>query len=439
MKIFKAFANIGALTDNAPGVVAPVGELSKLSLTFVKENTLHVSVDYPEEVLVGFGYKVDGVITPVPAVTANDALKAVNWVYLQARLNAFTEAKDSFQQKFITQFGDTFDLIDSGTMIQFKTFWVPEYIVIAPKDKSGEESWRVWFADAAFFNQFDEFEILPIVPLIPLDRFFDDYDSVKLQIAAINQSELFERIATVRDSYPETYQRLDVFTWQDVNNKELKVDTNWISLVYGAAGNNLDAIKEAIRDYILENSDHTREEWAAIFPDLFTSTEFIITPLWTNPAVPGGDRQINTYSGIEQHVPALELCYNTCKGVKYSEGHIAGVISSVPTQYRSLMTAVVGGPENRDNVNLLNQVFPDYLNVPTTHVDFGLMGEQTRVFINTVLDPMLMHAEELTLNSGVPSGFNRVVRDGIVYIAKSYNKFLYLVVTKYSVDQLADI
>ena len=65
-----------------------------------------------------------------------------------------------------------------------------------------------------------------------------------------------------------------------------------------------------------------------------------------------------------------------------------------------------------------------------------MMKEATRVFINTILDPMLMHAEELTLNSGVPAGFNRVVRDGVVYIARSYNKFLYLVVTKYSVNQL---
>jgi hypothetical protein len=439
VNIFKAFAHIGALTDNAPGVVAPVGELSKLSLTFVKQNTLHVSIDYPEEVLVGFGYKVNDVITPVPDAVANSALKAVNWTYLQARLNAFTEVKDVFQQAFITAFGDTFDFIDSGRMVQFKTFWCPEYITIAPKGQSATDSWRIWFADDAFFNQFDEFEILPIVPLIPLDQFFNDYDAVKLLVDAINQSEVFERIATVRGAYPETYQRLDVFTWQDVNNKALKIDTNWISLVYGAAGNNLDAIKEAIRDYILLNSSHTRDEWAAIFPDLFTSTEFIMTPLWQNVAVPGGDRQISTFSGIAQHVPALALCYKTCKGVKYTNEHIAAVISSVPSQFRSLMLAVVGGPENRDAVNVLNQVFPDYMNVPTTHVDFGMMNEKTRVFINTVLDPMLMYAEELTLNSGVPAGFNRVVRDGIVYLAKSYNKFLYLVVTKYSVDQLTTV
>jgi hypothetical protein len=437
VKIFKAFAHIGALTDNAPGVVAPVGELSKLSLTFVKENTLHGSIDYPEEVLVGFGYKEEDVVKPVPDATAYDSLKAVNWVYLQARLNAFTEVKDVFQQKFITAFGDTFDFIDSGKMIQFKTFWAPEYITIAPKGQSGTVNWRIWFADAAFFNQFDEFEILPVVPLIPLDQFFNDYESVKLLIDAINQSEVFERIARVRNSYPETYQRLDVFTWQDANNKALKIDTNWISLVYGAAGNNLDAVKEAIRDYILDNSEHSRDEWAVIFPDLFTSTEFIMTPLWQNVAVPGGDRQISTFSGILQHVPALALCYKTCKGVKYTNAHIAAVISSVPSQFRSVMLAVVGGPENRDNVNVLNQVFPDYMNVPTTHVDFGMMNEKTRVFINTILDPMLMHAEEMTLSSGVPSGFNRVIRDGVVYVAKSYNKFLYLVVTKYSVDQLA--
>jgi len=67
-----------------------------------------------------------------------------------------------------------------------------------------------------------------------------------------------------------------------------------------------------------------------------------------------------------------------------------------------------------------------------------MMNQKTRVWINTILDPMLMHAEEMTVNSGVPAGFNRVIRNGIVYLAKSYDKFLYLVVTAYSVNKLAD-
>lgn len=438
MNIFKAFAHIGALSDNAPGVVAPVGELSKLSLTFVKENTLHVSADFPEETLVGFSYKEDDVVKPVPAQTAYESLKAVNWVYIQAKLGSFTEIKDVFQQKFITQFGDTFDFIDSGRMIQFQSYWAPEYIIIAPKDKSISESWRIWFADDSFFNEYDEFEIVPVVPLIPLDQFFNDYDTVKGLIDNLQQSDLFARIQTARGIYPETYQRSDVFTWQQADNHALKIDTDWVTLVYGAAGNNLDAVKEALRDYILApgNSTHTRDEWAEIFPDIFTSTEFIITPLWQLPAIPGGDRQTGTFSGITQHKIARALCYLTCKGVKYNNAHIDEVISSVPSQYRSLMLAVVGGPENREGIDVLNEVFPDFMNVPTTHIDFGMMSETTRVWINTILDPMLMHAEEMTVNSGVPAGFNRVIRDGVVYLAKSYKKFLYLVVTQYSVNKL---
>lgn len=439
MNIFKAFAHIGALSDNAPGVVAPVGELSKWSLTFVKENTLHVLPEFPDETLVGFSYKEDDVVKPVPAGTISSCFVAVSWIYTQAKLGSFNDIKDSFQQKFITNFGNEFDLIDSGKMIQFQSYFAPEYIVIAPKDQSISDSWRIWFADDSFFNQYDEFEIVPVVPLIPLDLFFDDYDTVKGLIEGLQQSELFDRIRIARDVYPETYQRSDVFTWQQASNHALKIDTDWVTLVYGAAGNNLDAVKEALRDYILKpgNSTHTRDEWAEIFPDIFTSTEFIITPMWHLPAVPGGDRQVGTFSGVTQHKIAREMCHLTCKGVKYTNEHIDEVISSVPSQYRSLMLAVVGGPENRDGVDVLNEVFADFMNVPITHIDFGRMSQKTRTWIATVLDPMLMHAEDMTVNSGVPAGFNRVVRDGVVYLAKSYDKFLYLVVTAYSVNKLA--
>jgi hypothetical protein len=97
------------------------------------------------------------------------------------------------------------------------------------------------------------------------------------------------------------------------------------------------------------------------------------------------------------------------------------------------MLAVVGGPENRDGIDQFIERYPDYINVPTTHVDFMQMKEETRQFC-LILAEMLMHAEEMTRDSGVPTGFNRLIRDDVVYIAKSFNKFLYLVVTKYSVD-----
>lgn len=433
MNIFKAFAQIGSLVDNTLGVIAPIGEMAPRSRTAAREKTEHSFADFGAETLVGFSYKVNDVPTVVSDEIAFSCLTAINWIYSQAKLGTFTEEKDSFQQAFITHFGTQFDLIDSGRNIAFGNYFCPEYILFAPLNQSATINWKIWFSDDSFYNQYDEFVILPVPPVVALDSFFDDYDTVLAMVKAIQQSDIFSRMNTAKGVFPETVMRNDVFAWTDPTDPTKTIDTDWVTVIYGPNGDNLDAVKEAIRDYILDNSTHTRDDWATIFPDLFTSTEFIATPLYMNWAVPQEVRQNGIWSGIAGIQQAMQVCHLTCKGVKYTNAHIDTVLCIVPSQYRSLMLAVVGGPENRNGIDMFNERYPDYINVPTTHVDFLQMKEETRQFC-MMLAEMLLHAEEMTKNSGVPAGFNRLIRDDVVYIAKSFNKFLYLVVTKYSVD-----
>lgn len=435
MKIFKGFAQIGPLTDNAPKVVASVGELSTRSRTFARDLTEHTHGDFLGEMLIGFSHRTDDTPDRISDADAYKVLKAINWVYNQARLSKFTENQVDFQQQFIAAMGAEYDLIGSGSMVAFGNYWAPEFIEIAPFEQSGAFRWKVWFANESFENQYDEFLILVIPPIEELDRFFDDYNDVKEMIANVEQSDMFDRLRIAVGDYPQTTQRNDVFTWQDRNDKTLKVDTNWVTAHYGLAGDNLDAVKEAIRDYIMDHTTHTRDEWAEIFPDIFTSTEFIITPLWNDYAIPNQVRETGVYSGNIPFQKAMALCHRTCKGVRYTDLHIDAVISGIVTTHKSASAAIVGGPENRDGIDMFYERYPDYIGVPPLHPDFMRMSEETRNFVY-MLSKMLLEAEEMTLNSGVPQGFNRVVRDGVVYIAKSYKKFLYLVVTKYSVEQL---
>lgn len=438
MNIFKAFAQIGPLNDNTSGIVAPVGEISPLSRTFTRDKATFTFPEYNEQSIISFSYTVDGVHQLVDSATAKSCMAAVDWVYTNARLDVFSESKDSFQQAFIGSKGDTYDLINSGEMVPFGNHFAPAYIEIAPYQQSATISWKIWLSDEAFYNQYDEFTILPLTPIVGLDQFFGNYTQVKALIDSIQQTDTFNRLNALRGGYPATNERNDVYAWRDKNDHSLKIDTNWVSVIYGEAGDNLDASKEATVQYVLANSAHTRDEWAEIFPDLFTSTEFIITPMWDSMAVPKETRQNGIYSGILGVQEAMSLCHSACQGVKYTNVHIDNVLCAVPSQFRSLMLAIVGGPENRDNVNMFNMRYPDYINVPTTHVDFMQMTEETRGFV-MMLAAMVMYAEAMTPTTGVPHGYNRIIRNGVVYVAASYKKFLYLVTTKYSVDKIYDL
>lgn len=435
MKIFKGFAQIGPLADNADRVVAPVGELSTRCRTFTRDLTEHTHADYLGETLIGFSHTNNGVVGRISDADALKIIKAINWVYAQARLSKFTENRESFQQLFIADNGAAYDLIDSGAMVAFGNYWSPEYIEIAPVNQSANFRWKVWFANESFYNQYDEFIIVVVPPVTNVDQFHDDYTDVKTLVGNIQQGDIFERLAVAVGTYPQSTQRSDVFNWIDRTDKTLTIPTDWVTAHYGLAGNNLDSVKEAIRAYIMANTTKPIEDWAIFFPDLFTSTEFIITPMWNDLAVPNQVRETGVYSGILPFQKAMALSYRTCKGVKYTNAHIARVISGITTQHRSISCAVVGGPENRDGIDIFNERYPDYICVPSTHPDFMLMTLETRQFV-LLLSEMLLHAEELSKTSGVPQGFNRLIRNDVVYLATTYKNFLYLVVSKFSVNAL---
>jgi hypothetical protein len=434
VKSFKGFAHIGAQADNRDHLDAPVGELSALSHTFTRDQTKHTSGVNPGYMLRGFSYYIDDVKNQIPDTDALKMLAVIDWVYTKARLGTLTSDVLSVSTAWITDQAATYDLKETGQMAMFDTNkWAPSFLVFAPKDDLNTR-WKIWFTEAAFFNQFDEYQFNHIKPLLNLDDFFLDYVNLKPLLAARTLSDSINQVDTLRGVDPETRLRVDPFDWIDPIDRDLKIPVDWMSLLWGEAGNNLDATKESLAAWILANSTHTREEWAVIFPDIFTSTELIFVPMWDEFAVPERPRESGIYRGAGSMLGGIEKAKLVCKGVKYTPLHIATVANDCPTQFKSVRCVVVGGPENRDGKTELIDQHPDWLNVPTTHVDFMRMTELTRGAVMLIME-MLQYAEEMTATTAPPTGFNRTIRDGVMYLSKTYQKFLYLVVCKESFDE----
>lgn len=435
MYILKGFAQINPLINNALATIAPIGELSPAGWSFAREKTTHTSADHPGIELITFTSSLDGVgVAPESAYTSM-VLEVMHWVYMESVAGQFSANSDNFQSQFITQFGVTLDLLDSGVMTQGSALWCPTFVDFTFTGE-GEEPNRckVWFVGEAFFNEFDDFEILTVDPIVNLDDFFLSYNQVKLLVNDVTVPALMDKIHAVKDGYPETTIVSNTFDWIDPVNRTLIVPVDWTTVIYGAAGQNLDDIKGELISHILENSTHPREEWEIIFPDLFMATEFILTPLWNHYSIPNRTLEAGLYSPVVPIQDALALANVTCKGTGYTVEHIADVAQIVPNTYKSLSMVAVGGPKNRNDINQFNRQFRDYLAVPTTHLDFMRMAPATRNFI-MILNGMLRHAEELTPISSIPRDHTRTVREGILYLSRTIDKVQYLIVTKYSFNE----
>lgn len=434
MYTFKGFAHIGALIDNELTAVAPVGELAPIGLTYAREKTYHSSAEVPKITLIGFNSQQDGTRVKPADTLANDTLAVLGWIYDEAVSGSFTSDIGGFQQVFLNRWGNELILNESGVMVQDDNLWVPGFIDIEFNNPAyGDNRVKVWLAGDLFLSQYDEFEIFVIPPITTLDNFFNDYRVVKTYEANLDFTELLERARLEANNYPYTAIRADKFDWVDRNDRSLMLSFPWTTIVYGIAGDNVDNIKAAIVNYVLSHSGHGRDDWALIFPDIFTATEFIIVPMWNTYAVPNKVLNTGIYSPVTDIGDALAAAKATCKGTGYTEAHIEAVAAIVANTYKQINLVVVGGPENRGGINHFKDQFPDYTALSSTHVDFGRMDPVTREFI-LLLSDMLKIAEELTPTSTVPLRFTRMARDGVYYLVRSYEKVQYLVVSKYSLS-----
>lgn len=437
MSQLKGFAVYAAGINNTRAVVAPVGEISLLSLTQTREHTIHNSSTYPGVTLVSFYFlNTAGQVVVPPADVTNQIIMISDWVYTQMTAGRWTADASAFRESFNTAYGTAYDLGHTGAMVANGDNFAPEYITFSPKSQGYE--WRIWFADQAFQTQFDEIETVSVPPVSTVDRFMDTYSAVLTLVNSVDPIEVSSRIDLAKGVNPPTNVRVDRFDWVNPQNPAQRIPTYWYTVVYGMMGDSFEQAKATHREHILSHSQYTAEQWAEVFPSMFTSAEMIVVPMYHRVALENMNRDTGIFSAIVDHTAYREITLATCKGTGYTAALIDSRIEHFPTHYRSLMCSAVTGSDNVTALRKFSAIYPDYANIPPTDHDIGKMSNKTINFI-LKLEEMFETAEFMTNSSSVPPGYSKIVRDGVLYLGASYDDYLLLVVSKQSVDQAAGL
>lgn len=434
MYIMKAFGLIAPLIDNTRAVVAPVGELSPHAMTYAREKEYLSSAAAPGHTLVVFSNKLDGADVQMDPVLADRLLAVNKWIYETALSGQFDSTTESFRVRFIQRWGGDYSLWAQGSMVEsLANVWVPGYVDFR-EEADDTKRYRVWFATEQFEQQYDEYQIEVVPPLDDLDVFFMGRVAVLNALKEVTYDQSIEKIQAIKEGYPESFVRGDMYEWYDPlapQDITKRIPTYWTVVIYGIAGVNVDATKEAIRDYILENSTHTKDEWAERFPEIFTSTEFIFVPQWDTYAIPNRALEAGMYSSTANLTKIMQDLKTFVRGEFYTDEFIESVGEVFGAAHRAITVGVSGGPKNRDGIVSLSMRYPDYINVDTTSVDFQRMAPSTRKFVLT-LGEMLATAESMTPDSTLPVKFTRLVRDGVLYLSHTLDRFQLLVLSKHS-------
>lgn len=431
----KSFCNVDALLSNVPGQNSSVGELSTYAQTFTRELGVYVDQARPGYTLMNFISSSDATgKAKMDFELVNQSIAISHLIINKGQTTTGEIFADELLNQLMT-WGVDNDAIgfSLGQMRSHNGKWYPDFVKWKSELVAEDNENIVWFAIDGFISQYTDYEITVVSPVDNLDVFFTSGSNVENVISAITLPQTMDRVQAAKSNNPETIVRSDIYDYIDPLNSAHKVPVNWPILIYGPAGNNIDAIKDAMVEYILANSSHTRAEWTAIFPDIFKRTEFIVAPHWHKYAIPNLTLQQGVYSPIVK--PADILAYAKQIASEYAAAHVDAHAVSFGHPYRSLAVSTIGSSENRENLFELQQVFPDYIDVSTSSVEFQRMSPETQAWV-LMISEMIIFAETMNEFSTVPVGMMKMKRGNMLFIVKTYGNIQYLVAAKRSVYDL---
>ncbi len=425
MRNLSAFISMNAMNVNLLGVDSPIGELSSFSRTFSREVGKYSKVAYPDVFMHTFDSKLDGVHSVVPDAMVTKILAMGQFLFNTSIDGSLSDNKESCQQAITAEFATDLEVLTVGAMETNGVYWLPTYVFF--KVLGSENLCRVWFSDPAFRAQYDINEILVIPPVVPMDDLHKERAIALAKLDGISIHDMVTREGILTGDVPETKLHTVEYDWVDKNDPSIRVPTPFMVAIYGASGINDDLIRQALIDHILADSAFDRDEWEKIFPDLFRPTEFYIGPIWDRYSLPNNTISAGLFSPVfpirdtskyaRSFFPAMEAEYLNAN------------VATSTTVFKGLAFIAIGNPRNRGDLFRFEELWPNYINLSTNHGDFDRIPPLTQKFIIKLIT-MLETAENLTDYSEIPTGMTRITREGIRYLASSYNKVMYLVALK---------
>lgn len=432
MFALKGFAVHSQFANNALGVVNAIGEISTYSLTFSKEKKIYVTDDHKPITLITFLLNQDGQDVELTPTQRDEYFAIIDWMYQKTLTTGGTMYPDEILNELITTFATTSEDFKCGEIVSDGHYQIPQWL--SWRSKATPDSYiRIWFVNEAFDAQYDEYEIVVVPPIDNVDDFFKSMSEVDALLKARTPSQSMDIIQDAKQGQPETILRAESYTWHNpIATAQTLAGTVWTVLIYGPAGNNIDSIKDALQKHILSHSTHTRDEWVVVFPDIFKRTEFILVPFWDHYALPNRLPVAGIYSPIANLIRSQAQIQ--LYAPDYPAAHINTHAAVMGHPYKSLALGSIGSIENRDNQYELLDVFPDWIAVSSTSQDFNRMSAHTRAWAELLFE-MLLIAETMGPFTDIPRNYTRVVRQGLLYLVRTYDNIHYLVLAKTSVPQ----
>lgn len=437
---FLSFASIAKLHDNSLLTTSPIGELSNKSNSYAKDpGKFTLAANSPSAtVLVNFYSETDGTEIVMPQAIAEAQIGVSNWLYEQALSGKVTDSRPNTLALLKAQFTTSVVIEDVGEMVTNNTIWLPSFVRGYHVVGGDKQPFYLWMADAYFLIQYPrvQFTIIHPIPLNEMDDLMTmNYQQIAERFARETPTVIAQREheATRNAGWPYTERNVEEFQILDLVNTGKFNMGYWSILSWGNGTEAEDQLYEQIQDEILKDSKYPREDWEEKIPDLFNPLEFYAIPRFDMIGIVDRTTGASSFSPIVDRETEIDIAKQYLVPT-IPEDFIIKSFQTLPMLYKSIQIGFVAKKNNRQGMQKIRSIVPQYQLIPSLDPDFGSMGEATMAFIRGMED-LVAAAEVVTPFSLLPPGVTRLTRLDKVCVGKRIGKVKYVMFTRWQMIQ----
>ena len=419
-KQIKGFVTCDSYIDNAPGVVAPLYEISGQGSTYARDKQQYFSSLDSLYALHVFHHENADLLSQSEV---NSVVEVVKQFVRYVTLNR-TVTKQSAVVAFMSNYNigspsapvsdmTVSSLLDLGDTV------VPDYISFTMQ---GIEC-AIWLNDGSFRGFYPHYDIDIVFPFDGFASIVNNGAAMMTAISGFQLVEFNKRIEEMKGNRPTTYTAILNIPYKLPNSTVMR-DLHFAFNQYGSQGNYDYVLKLKLYEYLL-SLGMTSEYIESIFPSILKINEFFFTPRWKSMAIPSQVGQVGIMSQVSR---AYDTAFDLDKYIKvYTDLAFLKMNSyNVPYDYNNLLLTVTNGFYSDEAVRDFRVVYKDLITVTTTHPEFARMSRRTQRLV-TLLESMLVICDSDTTTQMFTKmmdneiyDFNILTRQSVNYLSIQY-------------------
>lgn len=394
-----------SVLNNAEGGTAPFGEMNSVSRTFSSDIQEH--------------HRQDRVYNIFTAIKDNvrHTLTEQELLLLDVILDVFRNNTGKSTAQLITSalaagVGAVTDIAVHDSVQISGVSW-PIDISIT----TSEAEYRFWMTNEAFQEGYPDTRFVVVPPVDQVDDLLGTVTSLKRVLTDERRDKQSELVFQAQQGAPATRVVTLRFRRED-SSGIIYVPFN--VLVYGIKGLHDELLKEAIEAYILAHTALPTLAWKTVYPEIWYRPEGLVILSNQTPAIPNLSINSSLFSPVITRAEETALLNSSslARSEKFRNTQFQTV--PFPFNHLALLINITNGSEETLGFKTL---FPDYINVPSSHQDFIRMGALTRGWI-VMMESLILAA---MLNKLMLPEQRFIYRDTKRYVTASYARITWLI------------